>query len=61
MTGGGQPDNTTQVMGSYLYRMAFQQYHFGYGAAIGVLILIVSLITTLILQRIMRQETVEMH
>ncbi|MGG1518341.1 sugar ABC transporter permease [Paenibacillus oryzisoli] len=61
MTNGGQPDNTTQVMGSYLYRMAFQQYHFGYGAAIGVLILIVSLITTLVLQRIMRQETIEMH
>ncbi|GGI45399.1 sugar ABC transporter permease [Paenibacillus marchantiophytorum] len=61
MTGGGQPDNTTQVMGSYLYRMAFQQYHFGYGAAIGVLILIISLITTLILQRVMRQETIEMH
>lgn len=61
MTNGGQPDNTTQVMGSYLYRMAFQQYHFGYGAAIGVMILIVSLITTLILQRIMRQETIEMH
>ncbi|MCY9664137.1 sugar ABC transporter permease [Paenibacillus alginolyticus] len=61
MTNGGQPDNTTQVMGSYLYRMAFQQYHFGYGAAIGVMILIVSLITTLVLQRIMRQETIEMH
>ncbi|WP_261301863.1 carbohydrate ABC transporter permease [Paenibacillus andongensis] len=61
MTNGGQPDNTTQVMGSYLYRMAFQQYHFGYGAAIGVMILVVSLITTLVLQRIMRQETIEMH
>jgi len=61
MTNGGQPDNTTQVMGSYLYRMAFQQYHFGYGAAIGVLILVVSLATTLLLQRIMRQETIEMQ
>lgn len=61
MTNGGQPDNTTQVMGSYLYRMAFQQYHFGYGAAIGVMILIISMITTIILQRIMRQETIEMH
>ncbi|WNR43169.1 carbohydrate ABC transporter permease [Paenibacillus roseipurpureus] len=60
MTNGGQPDNTTQVMGSYLYRMAFQQYHFGYGAAIGVMILIVSLITTFILQRVMRQEAIEM-
>lgn len=60
MTNGG-PDNSTQVMGSYLYQMAFQQFHFGYGAAIGVIILIMSLITTVALQRIMRQETVEMN
>ncbi|UYO07248.1 carbohydrate ABC transporter permease [Paenibacillus sp. PSB04] len=58
MTNGG-PDNTTQVMGSYLYQMAFTQYHFGYGAAIGVLILVLSMITTIILQRLMRQETIE--
>ena len=60
MTNGG-PDNSTQVMGSYLYQMAFQQFHFGYGAAIGVIILILSLITTIALQRIMHQETVEMN
>ncbi|QAY65056.1 carbohydrate ABC transporter permease [Paenibacillus protaetiae] len=59
MTEGG-PDNSTQVMGSYLYQMAFRQYHFGFGAAIGVLILVLSLITTIVLQRIMRQETIEM-
>jgi N-acetylglucosamine transport system permease protein len=40
--------------------MAFQRYHFGYGAAIGVLIFVLSLITTLILQRLMRREVVEM-
>ncbi len=59
MTNGG-PDNSTQVMGSYLYQMAFQQFHFGYGAAIGVVILILSLITTIALQRMMRQEHVEL-
>jgi N-acetylglucosamine transport system permease protein len=58
MTEGG-PDNSTQVMGSYLYQMAFRQYHFGFGAAIGVLILVLSLVTTVLLQRLMRQETVE--
>ncbi|MCZ8519825.1 MULTISPECIES: carbohydrate ABC transporter permease [Paenibacillus] len=58
MTGGG-PDNTTHVMGSYLYQMAFKQYHFGYGAAIGVVILVLSLISTVILQRLMRHETIE--
>lgn len=59
MTEGG-PDNTTQVMGSYLYQMAFRQYHFGFGAAIGVLILITSLITTVALQRLLHRETIEM-
>ncbi|KIL35606.1 ABC transporter permease [Cohnella kolymensis] len=59
MTEGG-PDNTTQVMGSYLYQMAFRQYHFGFGAAIGVLILALSLITTVVLQRLMRHESVEL-
>lgn len=59
MTEGG-PDNSTQVMGSYMYQMAFRQFHFGFGAAIGVLILVVSLITTVILQRLMRQETIEL-
>lgn len=59
MTEGG-PDNSTQVMGSYMYQMAFRQFHFGFGAAIGVLILVVSLITTVILQRLMRQEPIEL-
>jgi N-acetylglucosamine transport system permease protein len=59
MTEGG-PDNATQVMGSYLYQMGFRQYHMGYASAIGALILILSLITTLALQRIMRRDTYEM-
>lgn len=59
MTEGG-PDNSTQVMGSYMYQMAFRQFHFGFGAAIGVLILALSLVTTVVLQRLMRQETIEM-
>ncbi|MFC5402193.1 carbohydrate ABC transporter permease [Cohnella soli] len=59
MTEGG-PDNSTQVMGSYLYQMAFRQYHFGYGASIGFIILILSFITTIVLQRLMRHDNVEM-
>ncbi len=58
MTGGG-PNNSTHVMGSYLYEQAFVQYNFGYGATIGVMILILSLITVLILQFFMRRERVE--
>lgn len=59
MTFGG-PDNSTNVLGYYLYQMAFQRYHFGYGAAIGVVILVISLITTVIVQRLLKRETVEM-
>lgn len=59
MTKGG-PDNESQVLGSYLYQMGFRQYHFGYASAIGVLILVLSLITTLVLQRLMKRDSVEL-
>ncbi|MGP4073828.1 carbohydrate ABC transporter permease [Piscibacillus sp. B03] len=58
MTGGG-PNNATHVMGSYLYQQAFKQYNFGYGATIGVMILVLSLITVLILQFLLRRDKVE--
>lgn len=58
MTRGG-PDNGTQVMGSYLYKKAFEQFHFGYGAAIGVMILILSLATVMLLQFLLRKEEVD--
>ncbi|MGZ9587029.1 carbohydrate ABC transporter permease [Paenibacillus marinisediminis] len=59
MTKGG-PDNATQVLGSYLYQMGFRQFHFGYASAIGALILTLSLITTLALQRLMKRDSIEM-
>ncbi|RDW16975.1 ABC transporter permease [Oceanobacillus arenosus] len=58
MTGGG-PNNATHVMGSYLYQQAFVQFNFGYGATIGVMILVLSLLTVLILQFFMRREKVD--
>lgn len=58
MTRGG-PSNATQVMGSYLYQEAFEKYHFGYGATIGVMILLLSLATVLLLQRLLRRERVD--
>ncbi|MEK3906744.1 carbohydrate ABC transporter permease [Oceanobacillus sp. FSL W7-1309] len=58
MTGGG-PNNATHVMGSYLYQQAFVQYNFGYGATIGVMILILSLLTVLVLQFFMRRDKIE--
>ncbi|MDZ5710994.1 carbohydrate ABC transporter permease [Jeotgalibacillus haloalkalitolerans] len=58
MTNGG-PGNETEVMGSYLYQKAFEDFQFGYGATIGVLILILSLVTVLIMQFILKREKVE--
>lgn len=58
MTQGG-PNNATQVMGSYLYQQAFKHYNFGYGATIGVGILILSLITVMLLQFFLRKEKVQ--
>lgn len=58
MTRGG-PNNATQVMGSYLYEKAFEEYHFGYGATIGVMILIFSLATVMLLQFLLKREKVD--
>ncbi|MBP1988438.1 carbohydrate ABC transporter permease [Paenibacillus eucommiae] len=60
MTFEGGTDNATQVLGSYLYFNAFKYGKFSYGSAIGVLILILALITTLGLQRLMKRETIEL-
>lgn len=59
MTGGG-PSKSTEVMGSYLYEVAFEQFHFGYGAAIGMMILVLSLATVAVLQLVLRRERVEL-
>ncbi|BDZ54464.1 carbohydrate ABC transporter permease [Agromyces marinus] len=47
MTGGG-PGNATSVLGTYAYRNGFQIREQGYGAAIGIVILIITLIFTYI-------------
>ncbi|SOC36519.1 carbohydrate ABC transporter membrane protein 1 (CUT1 family) [Ureibacillus acetophenoni] len=58
MTAGG-PGVATEVMGSYLYQKAFEDFQFGYGAAIGVLILVLSLVSVIILQVLLKKEKVE--
>jgi len=58
MTSGG-PGMATEVLGSYLYQKAFEDFQFGYGAAIGVLILVLSMGTVIILQFLLRKEKVE--
>jgi len=51
MTGGG-PNGASEVMASYMYKIAFKSYDFGYGSAIGFLLLIITLIVTLIIRKL---------
>jgi raffinose/stachyose/melibiose transport system permease protein len=44
MTGGG-PNNSSQVLGTWLYQQAFNQNNFGYGAAIAAVIFVVTMLT----------------
>src|SRR5690625_5180756 len=56
---GGRSNYASHVMGSYLYNQVFVHYNFGYGAAIGVMILVLSLLTVFLLQFFMKREEVE--
>ncbi|MFD2682370.1 carbohydrate ABC transporter permease [Bacillus seohaeanensis] len=50
MTGGG-PNGASEVMASYMYKLAFSSNDFGYGSAIGFLLLIITLIVTVIVRK----------
>lgn len=50
MTQGG-PNNATLTMVLYLYRKAFQQFHFGYASAIAWVLFLIVLIFTLLVLR----------
>lgn len=51
MTAGG-PNGASEVMASYMYKLAFSNYNFGYGSAIGFLLLLITLIVTLIVRKL---------
>jgi len=51
MTNGG-PNGASEVMASYMYKLAFSSYDFGYGSAIGFLLLIITLIVTVFIRKL---------
>ncbi|SEP82020.1 carbohydrate ABC transporter membrane protein 1, CUT1 family [Virgibacillus subterraneus] len=51
MTGGG-PSGASEVMASYMYKLAFSVSDFGYGSAIGFLLLIITLIVTVFIRKL---------
>lgn len=55
MTGGG-PNNESIVLTTYLYQQAFQGANFGYGAAIGTLILVIGLGFYLFVEKVFKSE-----
>ena len=56
MTSGG-PNNSSQVALTYMYQQAFVNANFGYAMAIAVIVFIVSLLLSLISNRLTARET----
>lgn len=58
MTDGG-PYGSTEVMGTYLYRIAFSGNNFGYGAAMALIMAISILVVSFLGNQLMKRETIE--
>lgn len=59
-TTAGGPNRASEVLVTYMYEMGFTHYQFGYGAAIGVVILFITTVLALSLLRISRRDVVEL-
>jgi ABC-type sugar transport system permease subunit len=58
MTQGG-PQGTTEVMGSYLYKMAFEGKMFAYGSAMSIVMAILIIVFSFIGNKLMKREVVQ--
>jgi multiple sugar transport system permease protein len=52
----GGPLNSTIVLSVYLWQVAFRQLRLGYGASIGMVLLVITLLITLIQARLLRRD-----
>jgi raffinose/stachyose/melibiose transport system permease protein len=55
MTQGG-PNNSSEVMASYIFKQAFQFLDYGYGSALSAFLFIFSLLLAIVLGRLMSRE-----
>lgn len=55
LTGGG-PGNCSQLLAPYMYKQAFSSMKYGYGSAVAVMIVIISLIFATVFRRIFERE-----
>lgn len=59
MTNGG-PNGASEVMASYMYRIAFKGFNFGYASAIGFFLLLICLVVTWLIRKwTATKETIE--
>jgi N-acetylglucosamine transport system permease protein len=56
----GGPSRSGDVLGMALYRTAFNDYRFGRASALGVVLLIITLIVSVLFLRVARRERVEL-
>lgn len=56
----GGPSREGDVLGLALYRSAFNSYRFGYASAIGVVLLLLTLVVAVVFMRAARRERVEL-
>ncbi|HEX7065244.1 MAG TPA: sugar ABC transporter permease [Bacillales bacterium] len=55
MTNGG-PFHSTEVMATYMIKVGFQQFEYGYGSAIAVMIFLFTLIVSMLVQLLNRKD-----
>jgi ABC-type sugar transport system permease subunit len=58
MTGGG-PFGSTDIVGTLMYREAFERSEFGYAAAMGVILVVIMLVVAQIVNKVMKSD--ELH
>ena len=58
MTGGG-PFGSTDIVGTVMYRAAFDRADFGYAAAMGVLLVVIMLVVAQVLNRVLRRDDLQ--
>lgn len=56
----GGPSRAGDVLGVALYRSAFNDYRFGYASALGVVLLVLTLLVAVVFLRVARRERVEL-
>jgi raffinose/stachyose/melibiose transport system permease protein len=56
---GGVPEESRELMATYIYRLAFENYQgrFGYGSAAAVALLLISLLVVIPTQKLRRRAT----